>query len=57
MKYIKDALMVWGCICLACTLMFLIRFLFLDGESPLMIFTDGPTGMGEWLGMGLIWPG
>lgn len=50
---LKGILKVWGCICLFFAVIYLILFLYAV-SNPNNTFTPGATGLGEWIGMGLL---
>lgn len=50
---LKIILTVWGYICLFFAVMYLILSLY-AASSPSATFTPGATGLGEWIGMGLL---
>ena len=50
---IKLVLKVWGVVCLVCAACYLCLVLYAS-VSPYGRFTPGSTGLGEWIGMGLL---
>lgn len=50
---LKGILKVWGCICLLFAALYLILALY-AASNPINTFTPGATGLGEWIGMGLL---
>ena len=49
----KDILRLWGCLCLFFAAAFLGLSLY-AASRPSMSFNPGSTGLGEWIGMGLL---
>ena len=49
----KLAFKLWGWLCLCWAALYLILSLWAAG-GPGRHFNPGPTGLGEWIGMGLI---
>lgn len=53
MRYIGLVLKIWGVLCLIFAAFYMGLTLY-AAATPSTIFTPGPTGLGEWIGMGLI---
>lgn len=53
MKHIKGILKVWGWICLFFSVPHVASLVMVTAK-PSIIYNPGPTGAGEWIGMGLI---
>jgi len=49
----KRILTLWGVLCLIFAAFYMGLTLY-AAANPHNIFTPGPTGLGEWIGMGLI---
>lgn len=49
----KQLLTLWGCLCLIFAAIY-IGLLLYAAANPYSRFTPGATGLGEWIGMGLI---
>ena len=47
------ALKAWGVLCLACAVLYVVLGLYAAGR-PEAYFYPGSTGLGEWIGMGLL---
>ena len=52
-KLLRGALLAWGWLCLLLAALYLIFSLWAE-VSPTLSFNPGSTGLGEWVGMGLL---
>ena len=49
----KQILWLWGCLCLFFAVVYLGLALY-SANRPSVSFNPGSTGLGEWIGMGLL---